>query len=226
MLSRSKPAIAPEPAAARPAPALPVRGRPRKRLSREERAVDVRAALFAAAAKVVGQHGYADASINKITEAAGIAQGTFYLYFQSRQDLFDELLPHVGEDMFAFISGRVTGAKDVLDLEERGLRAFFAFLEDNPGFFRILNEAEVAAPLAHERHFQQTADHFVQSLARGIKVGQIRSFDAEDLETIVYVLMAARSYLYLRYVKGKPSGTKVPEKAIKAYLRLIRDGLK
>lgn len=209
-----------------PPATLPPRSRPRKRLTREERAEDARASIFAAAAKVVGQYGYADASVTKITEAAGIAQGTFYLYFHSRQALFDELLPNVGTEMFQFIRDRVTGATDVLDVEERGIRAFFDFLEVNPGFFRILNEAEVAAPIAHERHFGQTARHFVESLRRGIAAGHIREFDEEELETVVYVFMAARSYLYLRYVKGKAPGAKVPEKAIAAYLRLIRNGLK
>jgi AcrR family transcriptional regulator len=207
-------------------PALTSKGKPRKRLTREQRAVDARAQIFAAAAEVVGKHGYTDASIGRITEAAGIAQGTFYLYFESRQALFDELLPHVGEDMFQFIGKRVVGARDVYELEERGLRAFFEYLENNPGFFRILNEAEVAAPKAHQRHFKQTADHFVASLQRSHRSGQIKEFDHDDLETVVYVFMAARSYLYLRYVKGRESGARIPEKVISAYMRLVRGGLR
>lgn len=207
-------------------PARPAKARPRKRLTRAERAVDVRASIFAAAAEVVGEHGYGDASITRITERAGIAQGTFYLYFASRQALFDELLPHVGEDMFKFIRQRVVGARDVLDVEERGFRAFFEFLEQNPGFFRILNEAEVAAPIAHEKHFRRAAEHFVASLQRGIRAGQIRAFNRRDLETVVYVLMAARSYLYLRFVKGKAAGTTMPEEVIAAYMRLVRGGLR
>ena len=39
-----------------------------------------------------GELGYHDASIVKITEAAGVAQGTFYLYFDSKKAVFDELV--------------------------------------------------------------------------------------------------------------------------------------
>ena len=202
------------------------RGRPRKRQSRDERAGEVRETIFRAAAQVVGKHGYADASINRITEAAGIAQGTFYLYFESRQVLFDELLPHVGEDMLHFIRDRVKGAKDVLDMEEKGFRAFFEYLKDNPGFFRILNEAEVAAPVAHETHFKLLADHYVESLERGLKSGEISNFDRSELETLAYVLMSARSYLYLRYVKGATGRTSLPEKVIQTYMKLVRGGLR
>jgi len=200
--------------------------RPRKRLTRQERAAGARQAIFEAAAKVVGKHGYADASINRITEAAGIAQGTFYLYFGSRQELFDELLPHVGHDMLHFIRDRVTGAKNVYDLEERGFRAFFEYLKDNPGFFRILNEAEVASPTAYRKHFRLLTDHYVDSLQRALQSGEIRRFDQDELETIAYMFMAARSYLYLRYVKGKARVRSLPEKVIGTYMKMVRDGLK
>lgn len=204
---------------------LTAAGRTRKRLTRQERAPDARGQLFAAAAKVVGEYGYAAASITRITEEAGMAQGTFYLYFASRQSLFDELLPHVGKDMLHFVGTRVAGTQNILEMEERGFRAFFEFLGSNPGFFRILNEAEVAAPKAHEEHFRRTVSHFVQAIEAAMKAGQIRHFKRGEVETLVYVLMAARSYLYMRYVKGQGAGARLPEKVIQTYMRLVRSGL-
>lgn len=200
--------------------------RARKRLSREERAAGARQAIFAAASKVVGQYGYADASITRVTEAAGIAQGTFYLYFDSRQALFDELLPHVGQDMLHFLHDRVAGAKDIYDVEERGFRAFFQYLKENPGFFRILDEAEIAAPVAHSKHFKVMTDRYVEALERARNTGHIKRFDRDELETLAYVFMAARSYLYLRYIKGKSTARSLPEKVIRTYMKLVRDGLK
>lgn len=205
------------------APAPAVR---RRRLSRAERSVQAREDIFRAAAKVVGERGYADASIARITEAAGIAQGTFYLYFKSRQDLFDELLPHVGEDMLAYIGARVHAVRDVHDMEEKALRAFFSFLAENPGFFRILNEAEVAAPVAHRKHFELLTAHYVESLERAVKAGQIEHFKRSELETLAYMFMASRSYLYLRYVKGQPEGATLPETVVRTYLKLLRGGLR
>ena len=70
----------------------------KRKLRRPEKADANRKGLFQAAAYVVGKHGYANASIGRITERCGLAQGTFYLYFDSRQDLFDQLLPAVGEE--------------------------------------------------------------------------------------------------------------------------------
>src|SRR3546814_6903453 len=62
-----------------------------RRLSREEKARETYMRILEAAAQVVGEEGYAEASVSKITRLAGVAQGTFYNYLESRQHIFDKL---------------------------------------------------------------------------------------------------------------------------------------
>ena len=57
-----------------------------------ERGERTRRRLLEAAEAVFAELGYHDASIVKITEAAGVGQGTFYLYFASKKDVFHELV--------------------------------------------------------------------------------------------------------------------------------------
>ena len=94
-----------------------------------------------------------------------------------------------------------------------------------PSDCRVLNEAETAAPLAHRKHFKILADRYLVALERAVKRGEIRNFDRDELETVAYMMMAARSYLYLRYVKGNERHRKLPEKVVKAYMKIIRGGL-
>ena len=54
--------------------------------------LETRRRLLDAAERVFGEIGFYGASIVKITEAAGVAQGTFYLYFASKQEIFEELV--------------------------------------------------------------------------------------------------------------------------------------
>ena len=54
------------------------------------RGLETRARLLEASEQVFGELGYHAASIVKITEAAGVGQGTFYLYFASKSSCFDE----------------------------------------------------------------------------------------------------------------------------------------
>ena len=92
------------------APQLPVRR------TRADQLESNRAALIRAAAQVIGQEGYAKASVGKITALAGLGQGTFYTYFTSRQELFDILLPELGAEMRMVLNQRITLTKGSRDL--------------------------------------------------------------------------------------------------------------
>lgn len=193
-----------------------------RRPTRAEKAAATRRALIEAAAEVVGEFGYAEASVARITSRANIAQGTFYNYFDTRQALFDILLPELGRDLISFIGKRVRGSRDTLEMEERGFRAFFDYLSNHPGFFRILNEAETMAPKAHRRHFEALTTRYVSALQRGLLRGEMPAYTENDLETIVYLLMAARSYLALRY--GQSDG-RLPEHVVETYIKFVRGAL-
>lgn len=202
------------------------KAKPTGRTRRQEKAEQVRLALFDAAAKVVGKHGYAGASVARITTLAGVAQGTFYNYFASRQDLLDQLLPAMGEEMLAHIATEVRGEPDEVAREERRFRAFFAFLQKRPAFLRILNEAEVYAPKGFRAHLANIAADYRRALGRAKARGGLPGFAEDEIEPLVFLLMAARSYTSLRYAQGPAGRVKAPpESLIRAYVKLMRHGL-
>src|SRR5690606_17752077 len=121
-------------------------GMPRRRGGKQTRAEKVeqtRSALLRAAAEVVGEHGYTGAMISLITARAGVAQGTFYNYFEFQKDLLDQLLPIMGRQMLDHIQQISRDRPTEQERELERFKAFFSFLEDSPAFYRILYEAEV-----------------------------------------------------------------------------------
>jgi AcrR family transcriptional regulator len=199
----------------------PARGGRRSRVEKSEL---IRARIFSAAAEIVGKVGYAGASIALITQRAGVAQGTFYNYFQSRQDLLDQLLPTLGDNMLAHIRRSAPGGHDFADLEERGFRAFFDFLRETPPFFRILNEAESFAPESYRQHFDTVSKGYVKFLRRSLREGRFPGYDERELEVIAFVLMAARTYLAVRYVGNQPKRD-MPDWVVQTYMKFILNGL-
>jgi AcrR family transcriptional regulator len=189
---------------------------------RAEKSEKNRRALLEGAAAVVGEHGYAGASIALITQQAGLAQGTFYLYFGSREDLFNQLLPAVGQELLDFLGERVHGAHDIFEIEERAFRASFEFLATHPGFYRILNEAEAAAPEAYRKHFHNVARRYLQALKRGHKDGAVTGYGEREIEVLVYMLMGARSYINVRYGKEVVGKKQIPKWIVDAYMKVVR----
>jgi AcrR family transcriptional regulator len=196
--------------------------RPRK--NRAERSEAIRQAIFLAAARVVGRYGYADASISKITATAKVAHGTFYNYFESRQDLFEQLLPALGQLLLSHVTNEVAPVADGLAREEKRLLAWFEFLQIHPEFYRILNEGEVFVPAAFRLHVEGFGAGYLRALRRAKLRGELHDFAEEELEPIAYILLAARSYLSFRYVSGAQKA-KVPDFVLTAYMKLLRHGL-
>ncbi len=135
------------------------------KLNRVERNAWTKRKIFDAATKIVGKFGYAEASVARITEAAGVAQGTFYNHFENRQELLDQLLPKIGMDMVRFIRDR-TGTADAARQEIERFGAFFDFIREVPEFLRILNEAEFFAPIGYQKHLDNISTAYVRILRR------------------------------------------------------------
>lgn len=64
-----------------------------QRLSRrEQRREDRRDEIKQAGIRVFAEYGYHAAKVSQIVQEVGIAQGTFYLYFEGKEPLFGEIL--------------------------------------------------------------------------------------------------------------------------------------
>ncbi|MFC9898477.1 TetR/AcrR family transcriptional regulator [Nocardia sp. NPDC127579] len=66
---------------------------------KSKRGLRTRAALIAAAREVFERDGFLDARISDIPKAAGMASGTFYTYFDSKEEIFTEVVRQIREEM-------------------------------------------------------------------------------------------------------------------------------
>ena len=125
-------------------------GRP---LSR--RGLDTRRRLLDAAEQVFGELGYHDASIVKLTEAAGVAQGTFYLYFDSKKAIFDELVRDLNQRVRHAMKEGVEPGATRLESELLGFQAYFRFTAEHPALYRIIRQAEFVSPEMLHYHYDR-----------------------------------------------------------------------
>lgn len=186
---------------------------------------DVRRKLIEAAAKVVGERGYAGASIARITAEAGVAHGAFYLHFDSQQELFDMLLPTFGDDMIDAIGYSVRDATSLKEIEARGLDANVSYLARHPDLLRVLREAEYFAPETYRAFIDALSVRYFGSLKRSRASGQVRGFEEDELKIVADMLMGARHFLLERYTNYEDAREPLPAHVARAYLRFALGGL-
>src|SRR5271157_4195624 len=74
-----------------------------------------RAELVSAATTLFAQRGVANTAVSDIVKAAGVAQGTFYLYFDSKDDAVLAVVGHVANAIFEGTAARIDAAASAVD---------------------------------------------------------------------------------------------------------------
>jgi AcrR family transcriptional regulator len=149
------------------------------RRTREQRRQDRRAAILAAARIAFAQKGYAGASIIGIARASGIADGTVYKYFASKQDLLFLVMRQFYEALIAEVEHGVA-RQATLPARLRFLvrRQIEAFVEDEDLCRLFIREVRTAddypdSPL-HDLNRRYTST-VVRILEAGIAAGEVRA---------------------------------------------------
>lgn len=151
----------------------------RARALREER----RSQILDATRRVFAEKGYHAGSINDIIEAAGIARGTFYLHFESKRAVLDELLDQFLEKLQGMVrrvdvTSAVPPEEQLLDNVTRVISTFVS----NDDLTRILLREVVG----FDEEFDQKLKHFYarvldlaqRSVRTGMALGLVRPVDA------------------------------------------------
>lgn len=101
---------------------------------REER----RQAIIEAAARLFAELGYTACEMERVATELGIAKGTLYLYFSSKEQLFYACVDAGMRQMQATVAQAADEAGDAIQRIARGIRAYLKFFEDHPEHVELL----------------------------------------------------------------------------------------
>jgi AcrR family transcriptional regulator len=183
--------------------------------------------LIDAAAGEFGERGYHDAAITGITRRAGVALGTFYTYFESKEEVFRALVREMSRATRAHVAEAVKDAPDRLAAERIGLEAFIAFVRKHPELYRIIEEAQFVAHDAYREHYQTFAEAYRRNLAGARARGQVSagSGDVEETdEARAWALIGISVFLGMRY--GIWDQSLPPARVAEIAIELASEGLR
>ena len=143
-----------------------------------------RQALLKAATRVFAKRGYRAASISDIIQAAGAARGTFYLYFQSKEDILFAVIDDLREqqkEFIAQISEQESGAANANPIEQarQGFLAWLRFYDQRRDALKILlREANLIDPRLEQKRTEVrrgVIEYLSQRIRRRQQEGVFRS---------------------------------------------------
>lgn len=192
---------------------------------RTERGRQTLRKLLDASAIEFGEKGFHEASVSSITRRAGVALGTFYTYFDSKDALFRALVQDMSGQVKAAARGSVEeltqgSSFDAFDIEQVALTSFLDFAREHKEIYRIIDESEFVDPQAHRTHYEATAERILARLRDGAGRGEIRG-DVEEAHA--WALMGMNVFLGLRFAVW--SDDRESENVAKAARSILERGL-
>lgn len=166
------------------------------RLPKTARGRRTREKLLRAAEIEFGANGFHGVGISDITRRAGVALGTFYVYFESKEEIYRALVDDMSDHVRSWIAERVADIPDRLAAEKKGLESFLEYVREHEGLYRIISEAEFVANDAFEKHYTVFAKAYEDNLRQAADRGQIRD---GDFEVWSWAIMGMAVFLGMRY---------------------------
>ena len=152
--------------------------------------------ILDAAAVEFGARGFHETSITAITARAGVALGSFYTYFDTKDAVFRALVRDMSAQAGQVGVAAVAGAPSAVAGEAAVTAAFVTFARTHREIYRIIDEAEFVAPETYRAHYEAAATRIAARLRAGAQRGELRD-DVGEVEA--WALMGMNVFLGLRY---------------------------
>jgi TetR/AcrR family transcriptional regulator, fatty acid metabolism regulator protein len=157
--------------------------------AREQKSSDKRGRILDAAVKVFAERGFHSATVAEIAKAAGVADGTIYLYFKGKDDLLLRLFDEKMTELLEEARREVAQEKSAPARLRRFIELHLALVERNPDLASVL-----IVELRQSAQFLKAADRqklaaYVDLIAEIVREGQERG----ELLTLVSPAVAKRA---------------------------------
>ncbi len=175
-----------------------------------------------AAIKLFYESGYHGTTVNNITKEAGVAAGTFYLYFPSKIVLYKHILALFSHNIRKYIAERASKMTTRYDKEREGIKAFIEYAKANPEMYNIIWESLYIDRELFESYYRSFAKRYVRGLDKAKSENQIRDLDSE---TVAYALMGITNFVSLKVLFNLGKKDEDIDKIVDVVMEILQKGL-
>lgn len=151
---------------------------------------DRRKKIKVAAKKVFAKYGYQKTTLEDIANLIGIKKNSLYYYFESKEDLFNQILIETSEKLYKYLLkelGKISSNKEKL-------RYYVLFHTNKLHADDSMNEATISALLEIGSIVEESYTHFIENfkiicrniLSDGIKAGDFKEIDIEEISEFIF----------------------------------------
>lgn len=152
------------------------------------------------AAQLFSEKSYHDVTMDEVAAKVGVAKGTIYLYFESKEKLYLEILEHGFEGIESIIEKEIAKNDPAPEKLKKVLKLIFRFYRQNLDVLRILSRDETHLIREHyeftERWRHRRIKLYEKILEKGVKEGSFRPINTELTALVIFGLVRSVMFFY------------------------------
>lgn len=191
--------------------------------NRREKDLSRREQIIRSAAQLFETKGFDGTTIEDIVQTAGIAKGTFYIYFPNKEELLIQVIHRLIEETLESIEEKLEGERDFFKRLLIKGSEFTRFYLEKTDLLNVMIGQTVGKPhlASHLQDIYRTlAALVVEDLRVGIKAGQL--MELEDLEMTAYALIGMGQVVAYALALNRDFD---PQKALSVVYSMVRRAL-
>ncbi|WP_263410605.1 TetR/AcrR family transcriptional regulator [Terriglobus tenax] len=180
---------------------------PAKPKSRRQVLTDFRRSeILDAALKLFGKKGFAETRMDDVAEKAKVAKGTLYLYFSSKEEIYEAAISQAAQEQKESMQRAMTGVTGTVNRLRVFLTTRMSFWATQPNLYRML--VTIGRERRHRKQthglLQTTVKELVEIFEDGVRAGEL---PARDFEPVGWALMDLLRGMNERRMYGEANHT-------------------
>lgn len=158
-----------------------------------------------AAMRVVARKGMKDVTVQDIADEAGVAKGTIYIYFDSRDEILSRTMENATASLVDKLGAACKECRGFREALEKRVRTQIQHFDDNRDFFRLyLAMAEPFGERRLKKHptYQTYLSQLQRLVSAAIERGEIREANVERLA--ISIAAVVREIILHRMIEREP----------------------
>lgn len=151
--------------------------------------------LLEAAEKLFTQASFFEVSVSDICKEAHTAVGTFYIYFESKTDIYRYLVERYKREIKRNLAESIAHCESRLEREREGIKCFVRYAVGNPNVYNIIWGSLAVDKQMFEDYYVSFANSYARALTQSKE-----ELKVDDVLSTAYMLMGITNFLGLRAI--------------------------
>ena len=176
--------------------------------------------LLDSAEKLFSQTSFFEVSVSDICKEAHTAVGTFYIYFDSKTDVYRYLVEHYKQQIKKALAQAIAGCATRAEMEQEGIRCFVKYAVENPNVYNIIWGSLAVEKEMFENYYVSFAESYAKALTRAKD-----ELKVDDVTTMAYMLMGITNFLGLRAIFEQMTPQQIDQAVDQAIMPILEKGM-